>query len=71
MPAAASRTLSIPTPPNDPVIVAGYSAEMLESAISELSAVPFPGAWETERLAFLCAERSRRTAAKVETAASN
>lgn len=60
-----SSLLSYPTPPNDPAIVAGYSGEMLDSAISELSRVANPGPWERERLPFLKSERDRRTAAKV------
>lgn len=53
-------TRLIPTPPNDAQIVAGYSEEMLRGAISELTKVPRPGAWEIARLEFLQAERDRR-----------
>lgn len=54
------RTRPVPTPPNDARIVAGYSEEMLRSAISELERVPGPGAWEIARLRFLRGERERR-----------
>jgi hypothetical protein len=50
----------IPTPPNDARIVAGYSEEMLRGAISDLTKVARPGAWEIARLEFLRAERHRR-----------
>lgn len=64
------RRRVVPTAPNDPAIVAGYSAEMLDSGIASLQATPNRGAWENERLEFLLAERKRRSAPPVKTQAA-
>jgi hypothetical protein len=57
----------VPTAPNDPAIIAGYSTEMLETGIASLQATPNRGAWENKRLEFLLAEQKRRSAPPVKT----
>ena len=55
-----NRFRSIPTVPPNPRIIAGYSLEMLDAGISQLSNVGNRGAWEQSQLTALQAERAKR-----------
>lgn len=53
---------SVAAGPHDTEIISGYTNEMLDNGIAELSAVPNRGPWENERLAVLTKEKKRREA---------
>lgn len=56
-----NRFRAVNPAPHDPKIIAGYSLEMLDGAIEQLSNVPRPGPWEIDRLKALKKERATRS----------